>query len=72
METAIKCEIEHVTRKQNGQLSLVVCCLQLPLYAVISFGLISLGIICYRVTTFRDCPEAAEELQLASFNLETI
>ncbi|GAU98791.1 hypothetical protein RvY_09887-2 [Ramazzottius varieornatus] len=37
--------------------------LYVPLYAVISFGLISLGIICYRVATFRDCPEAAEELQ---------
>ena len=34
-----------------------------PLVLVILFGLYSLFVIIYRVYTFNDCPEAAEELQ---------
>ena len=34
-----------------------------PLALVILFGLYSLFVIIYRVYTFNDCPEAAEELQ---------
>ncbi|OQV19107.1 hypothetical protein BV898_06747 [Hypsibius exemplaris] len=38
--------------------------LYLPLWGVLSFGLISIGIIAYRTATLRDCPEAAKELTL--------
>merc|ERR1712141_27953 len=34
-----------------------------PVYLVILFGLYSIAVIGYRVYTFNNCPEAAEELQ---------
>lgn len=34
-----------------------------PLGLVIGFGIYSLSVIVYRVITFNDCPEAAEELK---------
>ena len=34
-----------------------------PLLLLVLFGLYSVFVICYRVVTFNDCPEAAEELQ---------
>ncbi|KAI1314499.1 hypothetical protein EDD11_002116 [Mortierella claussenii] len=36
----------------------------LPWWALVSFGAYSLGNIGYHVLTFRDCPEAYEELQV--------
>ncbi|XP_025206620.1 dolichol-phosphate mannosyltransferase subunit 3 [Melanaphis sacchari] len=35
----------------------------LPIILLISFGVLSLAIILYRVATFNDCKSAAEELQ---------
>ena len=35
----------------------------LPIYAVLLFGIYSVVVILYRVATFNDCPEAAEELR---------
>ncbi|XP_015920392.1 dolichol-phosphate mannosyltransferase subunit 3 [Parasteatoda tepidariorum] len=35
-----------------------------PLYGVIAFGIYSLFVVLYRVYTFNDCPEAAEELKM--------
>lgn len=37
--------------------------LQFPVYAVLLAGVTSVLIIAYRVATFKDCPEAALELQ---------
>ncbi|XP_055328858.1 dolichol-phosphate mannosyltransferase subunit 3-like [Paramacrobiotus metropolitanus] len=37
--------------------------LYFPVIAVLIFGLTSAAIIAYRVSTFRDCPDAAKELQ---------
>lgn len=37
--------------------------LPLPIFLILGFGIISLGIIIYRVLTFNDCPEAAKELK---------
>ena len=34
-----------------------------PLVLLVFFGIYSVLVICYRVVTFNDCPEAAEELQ---------
>jgi len=34
-----------------------------PVYFVIAVGLVSLVIVLYRTATFRDCPEAYEELR---------
>ena len=34
-----------------------------PVLLLILFGIYSVLVICYRVVTFNDCPEAAEELQ---------
>eukprot|EP00093_Oithona_nana_P003519 03519.XXX_100100_100375_1 [CDS] Oithona nana genome sequencing. len=34
-----------------------------PLLLLILFGIYSVLVICYRVATFNDCPEAADELQ---------
>ncbi len=34
-----------------------------PVIAVVAFGLGCLAVLIYRVATFKDCPEAAEELQ---------
>ncbi|KAG8196036.1 hypothetical protein JTE90_029006 [Oedothorax gibbosus] len=36
----------------------------LPVYGVVAFGIYSLLIILYRVFTFNDCKDAAEELKL--------
>ncbi|KAG0233022.1 dolichol-phosphate mannosyltransferase subunit 3 [Mortierella sp. GBAus27b] len=36
----------------------------LPWWALVSFGAYSLGNIGYHVLTFRDCPEAFDELQI--------
>ncbi|KAF9088911.1 hypothetical protein BGX29_003562 [Mortierella sp. GBA35] len=36
----------------------------LPWWALVSFGAYSLGNIGYHVLTFRDCPEAFDELQV--------
>ena len=36
----------------------------MPLYLLVSFGCYSLAIVGYRVATFNDCEEAAEELRL--------
>jgi dolichyl-phosphate mannosyltransferase polypeptide 3 len=35
----------------------------LPIYGVLLFGIYSVVVILYRVATFNDCPEAAEELR---------
>ncbi|XP_077362696.1 dolichol-phosphate mannosyltransferase subunit 3 [Festucalex cinctus] len=35
----------------------------MPLYLLVSFGCYSLATVGYRVATFNDCQEAAEELQ---------
>ncbi|XP_061674192.1 dolichol-phosphate mannosyltransferase subunit 3 [Syngnathoides biaculeatus] len=35
----------------------------MPLYLLVSFGCFSLATVGYRVATFNDCHEAAEELQ---------
>ncbi|XP_061616781.1 dolichol-phosphate mannosyltransferase subunit 3 [Phyllopteryx taeniolatus] len=35
----------------------------MPLYLLVSFGCYSLATVGYRVTTFNDCQEAAQELQ---------
>lgn len=37
--------------------------LLLPIYLVVTFGLVSLAIILYRTATFNDCPEAYNELK---------
>ncbi|XP_014773126.1 dolichol-phosphate mannosyltransferase subunit 3 [Octopus bimaculoides] len=37
--------------------------LMMPLYLIISFACVSLGIIGYRVATFNDCINAASELK---------
>lgn len=37
--------------------------LSLPFVGVACFGLYSVGVIAYRVATFNDCEEAAQELQ---------
>ncbi|TRY63381.1 hypothetical protein TCAL_11718 [Tigriopus californicus] len=37
--------------------------LSLPVVGVALFGLYSVGVIAYRVATFNDCEEAAQELQ---------
>ncbi|KAI1296723.1 Dolichol-phosphate mannosyltransferase subunit 3 [Halotydeus destructor] len=37
--------------------------LLLPIYAIVLFGLASASVVAYRVATFNDCPEAAEELR---------
>jgi len=34
-----------------------------PLLLLVLFGIYSVFVICYRVATFNDCPEAADELQ---------
>jgi len=36
----------------------------LPLYALITFGCWSLGIISYNLITFQECPEEAKELEI--------
>jgi hypothetical protein len=36
---------------------------QLPLWVIVSFGAYSLAVISYNLIKFRDCPEAAAELE---------
>ena len=36
--------------------------LLIPVYAIVTFGLLSAVIVMYRVFTFNDCPEANQEL----------
>ena len=48
---------------QSGCLTALFHTKLLPVYTVVIFGLISAGIVIYRVLTFNDCPEANQELQ---------
>ncbi|XP_035204837.1 dolichol-phosphate mannosyltransferase subunit 3-like [Stegodyphus dumicola] len=54
--------INNIFLKENDWHSWLV-----PIYAVIAFGIYSLIVILYRVYTFNDCPEAAEELKMVTF-----